>query len=137
MLSRDADPRVPAPDQLVGQVPVVGVGVDAAADVEPFDDDRAVEPRGVRRASDQDADAVGRAAVLDEVEPAIASKLTLTAVRHRPTGGDALLLQPALRQRRHDRAADEDSVPARKDFRYLGRRARRSSAHRRRARYFL
>ena len=42
-LRGDADPRVPAPHDLAAQVGVVGRGVEAAAHVEPLDDDRAVE----------------------------------------------------------------------------------------------
>ena len=48
-LRRDADPRVAGAHDLLLQARPVGIGVDAAADVEPLDDHVAAELRRVRR----------------------------------------------------------------------------------------
>ena len=46
-LSRDADIGEPVGQQQRVEVPEVGIGVPAGADVEPFDDDGAIEVRRI------------------------------------------------------------------------------------------
>jgi hypothetical protein len=96
LLCGHADVGGPVPQQLgVGQ-PEVGVAVDAGGHVEPFDEDRAVEVLGLRRAPHDDPGAVGRSARRRDRPASVLAQLPLGLVGGRLPVQEELLLDVAV-----------------------------------------
>ena len=107
-LGRNADPRIAAPQDLfVGGRPL-RVRIDAAADVQPLDDDRAAETRLVARAPHEDACPVRRSTVRRERPAAVLGERAGCRVRRRRSRCGVLVLDVAGALEVHgDRVAED------------------------------
>ncbi len=94
-LGGDADPGVAGSHDLLAEAGPFGIGVQAAADIEPLDDDRAAEGRGIGRFAHQDPGAVGRTRVGHEGPAAVGGQGARHLVRRRRSRRCELVLYVA------------------------------------------
>ena len=104
-------PGMAAPDQLVGEVGVVGRRVLAAADVEPLDHHGAAERRRVGGTPDHDTGDVARGGIRTQLEPAVGGEPVRAEGRGGP-GGDVLALDVAGGGEVRARAGGQQRRPA-------------------------
>src|SRR5581483_8788372 len=135
--THDADPlrRHPDPDMagahdLFVQAGPVGAGGEAAADVEPLDDDSAAERRSVGGSPHHHARPVGRVRVGRERPATVAGELTVRHVgRGRSRGGALVLDIPAGGEVDGRSLADEDTAATATATAELSREVGRCVAH--------
>ena len=111
-LGRHTDPHGTGALELRSEVGEVGRRVDAAADVQPFDDDRAVEVGGVGRPTHENPGPVVGGAGLGQLDPAVERDRSGGGVGPRGSCGDVLVLLAPRRRLVGGGRAEEDPVPS-------------------------